>query len=352
MRGTKQSVVLVGLGMVAETHLRALADLREDLTLTGILARNPDNARRVADRIESELGLAPQVLTSGEEIAGLAPDFAILATPPSARLPLTELLASAGIPILAEKPLERDFVAARQIVDLCEEAGVALGAVFQHRARAASKAALDRVRDGRVGAVHLVEIVVPWWREQAYYDAPGRGTYTQDGGGVLITQAIHTIDLALRLAGPVRSVLAMTATSAFHRMEAEDVAVAALEFSSGAIGWLTATTASFPGASERIVLGCADATLRLEAGTLQIDWRDGRAEEIGAEAETGGGADPMAFTHAWHRDVIADFAASLKSGGQPMATATEALESHALIDAIQLSAREDRRVQLPEITDA
>jgi hypothetical protein len=160
-------------------------------------------------------------------------------------------------------------------------AGVPLGVVFQHRMREASQAALALVRGGTLGALGLAEISVPWWREQAYYDEPGRGTYARDGGGVLISQAIHTIDLALTLTGPVASVQAMTGTSRLHDMEAEDMAVSGLRFANGGLGWLTASTASFPGRSESITLHFEKASLHLAEGVLQVHWRDGRPRHMG-----------------------------------------------------------------------
>jgi predicted dehydrogenase len=221
---------------------------------------------------------------------------------------------------------------------MCERAGVTLGVVFQHRMRAASRKAAELVASGDLGALGLVEIAVPWWREQSYYDEPGRGTYARDGGGVLISQAIHTIDLALSLTGPVASVQAMTATTRFHDMEAEDTAVAGLRFAGGAVGSLTASTASFPGSAEWIRLHFEHASLHLEAGVLTVSHRDGRIARFGEEAGTGGGADPMAFTHGWHQSILEDFRDALRDGRDPAVTGRAALASHALIDAITASA--------------
>ncbi len=119
---------------------------------------------------------------------------------------------------------------------------------------------------GTLGRLGLAEIAVPWWRDQSYYDEPGRGTYARDGGGVLISQAIHTIDLALSLTGPVASVQAMTATTRFHKMEAEDMAVAGLRLSPRA-PWAASPPRppSFPGAAESIRLHFDAASLHLEA---------------------------------------------------------------------------------------
>ena len=243
-----------------------------------------------------------------------------------------------------EKPIERTAQAAAQIVDLCRD--LPLGLVFQHRMRPAARRLIDLVDGGALGALAAVEIAVPWWRPQSYYAELGRGTYARDGGGVLITQAIHTMELALRLTGPVARVQAMARTTALHTMEAEDFVVAGLEFASGAVGSLTASTASFPGGAERIALHGAKGSAVLDRASLSLHWRDGRSEVIGGAAETGGGADPMAFTTDWHRGIIDDFADALDAGRDPCVTGAEALHVHRLIDAIQLASREERFVEV------
>jgi predicted dehydrogenase len=197
-------------------------------------------------------------------------DIALILTPPDARASVIAPLAKVGKAILLEKPMGRTLAEAEEVVTICEAAGVPLGVVFQHRMREASSRRARLCEGGSLGALGLAEISVPWWREQAYYDEPGRGTYARDGGGVLISQAIHTIDLALTLTGPVASVQAMTGTTPLHRMEAEDAAVSGLRFGNGALGWLTASTASFPGRSESITLHFEKASLHLAEGVLRV----------------------------------------------------------------------------------
>lgn len=340
---TTRTAALIGTGMVARTHLLAIRDADPSVRLAAVLARNADRAGEFAAQAERELGFRPEIFTNVQSLAESGScDFAIVATPPDARVSLIAPLAAAGMPILLEKPVARDGAEAARIVDICEAAGVPLGIVFQHRMRKASRAAADLVASGRLGALGLAEIAVSWWRDQAYYDEPGRGSYARDGGGVLISQAIHTIDLALSMTGPVGEVRAMAATTRFHDMEAEDFACAGLRFASGAVGVLVASTASFPGTPETITLHFDRASLRLGEGLCRVDWRDGRSETHGAAAATGAGADPMAFTHEWHRSVLEDFVTALDRGRPPMVTGREALAAHALIDAITASARHGR----------
>lgn len=341
------NVVLIGLGMVAGTHLQAIADLAGQIQLQGIFARRPESMAKFAEQAQQTCGYAVRCYESVESIAAdTAVDFAIVLTPPNARLDIVDKLSAANIPLLLEKPIERDTDAATHIVELCEQRQVPLGIVFQHRAREASIKLTEFVRQGAFGALVLVEVNVPWWREQSYYDEPGRGTYSRDGGGVLISQAIHTLELMLSLTGQVETVQAMCRTTTLHDMEAEDFVVAGLTFTNSVVGSLVATTASFPGDAESITLHFDRAVARLQRGTLSVHWRDGRQEEYGAQANTGGGADPMAFTTDWHRDVIADFAKALRDNAAPMVSGREALGVHRLIDALVQSSREQRVIKL------
>lgn len=331
---------LIGTGMVAGTHVAAIK-ASDKVVLKGVTARRPESAQSFAN--EHGVEAYPDVAAIA---ADPAIDFAIIVTPPNARFDLIESLANAGIPILLEKPVARDGKEAEQVVKLCENAGVKLGIVFQHRMREASKKAAELVASGKLGALGVADINVPWWREQAYYDEPGRGTYARDGGGVLISQAIHTLDLALSLTGPVASVQAMTATSRFHTMEAEDFATVGLRFANGAVGSLVASSASFPGEAETITLHFEKASLHLGSGVLTVSWRNGETETFGASATTGGGADPMAFTHEWHQGIIEDFADAIAENRDPVVTGRAALASHALIDAITASSKAGATVEV------
>lgn len=334
-------VALIGAGMVARTHVTACAAAGSPgLRLKGILSRTLRSASALAEFATDCTKEIPFVYSSIEEITQ-DPEvgFAIIATPPNVRKEVIQPLVAAGKHILLEKPIARTTEEAKEIVLLCQKNKVTLGIVFQHRMRAASMKARELVLSGTLGDLAVAELVVPWWREQSYYDEPGRGTYSRDGGGVLISQAIHTIDLALSLTGPVSSVLAMAKTSKFHQMESEDFVVAGLEFANGAIGSMVASTASFPGSTESISLHFQKASLHLQAGQLTVSWQGGETETFGEAAASGGGADPMAFTHEWHQGIIENFVDSLNNHQQPIASGLEALNAHELIDATISSAK-------------
>ena len=290
--------------MVAAMHVAALRGA--GVRLAGVLSRRSKVAQAFAAQHET------QAYASLEALVADRPDFVIVATPPDARSPFVTAFTEAKIPILMEKPIERDAARAEALVAQCEAAAVPLGVFLQHRQRPAALALMARLPE--LGQIATVEVRVPWWREQAYYDAPGRGTYARDGGGVLITQAIHTLDLMLVLAGPVEAVQAMTLSSPLHQLEAEDFAAAALQFRSGAVGSVVASTTHYPGGSEEIILNGTQGSAVLAANQLLIHRHGMAPEAVGEEAGSGGGADPMAFSHAWHQAVIEDFCAALHRG--------------------------------------
>ncbi|WP_415919074.1 Gfo/Idh/MocA family protein [Tateyamaria sp. SN6-1] len=335
------NVLLIGTGMVAQAHILALHDAGAGVRLDAVLGRDPARTRAFCDAASRTLGYAPEPFTDMATALARMPDMAVVITPPDARADISRALAGAGIPTLMEKPVERSLAGARAVTDIYAQAGVPLGLCFQHRTRAAARTLRDRLRSGDLGDIVHLEARVPWWRDQAYYDAPGRGTYARDGGGVMINQAIHTLDLALWLVGPVRRVQALMRTSPLHDMEAEDIAAALLHLRSGASGVLTATTAAYPGSAESIAITTTKGHAHLQGDHLRIDLISGASETIAPDTGggTGGGADPMAFTHAWHQAVLEDFVDALANDRAPLAPPDEALHVHAVIDAMERAAR-------------
>lgn len=337
-------VALIGAGMIAKTHVAALSDARNEIALKAIVSRRPDKARYLADFYQGE---SPE-FTSDLAAVAADPDIpvAIVATPPSVRKDIIEQLAQAGTHILLEKPVGRNPEEALEVVEICERAGVTLGVLFQHRMRAPSIAAVAHVKSGALGKLGLVEIDVPLWRDQSYYDELGRGSYARDGGGVMITNAIHSIDLALSLTGPVSSVQAMTATTMLHDMEAEDFAIAGLRFSCGAVGSFIASTAMYPHRTEIIRLHFENASLKLDKDALEISWRNGPTNIEAKDSEPRKVNPLLGGKHEWHQSVIENFVDAVRHGKKPMVTGREALNAHQLITAIETSSRTGSPVDL------
>jgi len=338
---SRTGIAVIGCGMAATPHALALDALKETVAVEGVYARNTERAQAFGEKFGFPVASDLDALLASPRV-----DIVLILTPPNAREDLVARAAANGKAVLCEKPLERTMDAAERIVGVCNKAGVPLGVVFQHRFREASEALSRLLAGGALGRIRFARVDVPWWRDQAYYDEPGRGTYARDGGGVLISQAIHTLDLMLSFTGPVAAVQGMLATTGFHTMEAEDFAAGALAFSCGAVGSLMATTACYPGEPEEIRLECEHASARLASGILTVNWRDGRKDVHGAEASTGGGADPMAFPFDWHMGLIADFVDVVRQGRPPRVGGADGLAVQRLIAALETSSREGRRVAL------
>lgn len=331
---------IVGAGMAAKPHALALNALRDQIEVRGVWRRNRDELEQFCATYDFPVAEGYEAL-----LADPAVDAVLVLTPPNAREEIVAAAAKAGKHVLMEKPVERSTEAAARIVADCEAAGVTLGIIFQHRFRAASRALADKVASGELGALQAAHLVVPWWRpQQGYYDKPGRGTFAQDGGGVLITQAIHSLDLMLSLTGPVKAVTALSATTGLHKMETEDFVAGGMEFANGAVGALMATTANYPGGAESLTLNFSAASATLTGGNLTLNWFDGRSETLGEASNSGGGADPMAFPFDWHMAQIAEFAEAVDAGRQPVSTGHSALNVHRLIDALIRSGKEGKRV--------
>ena len=165
-------VLLIGAGMVAQTHALALRDNDLGLHLTGVLGRDPQRTKAFCAQATDAVGHAVQAYTDVAEALANSPDMAILITPPNARADYVGALAEARVPTLMEKPVERTLDAAQSIADTYAGAGVTAGVCFQHRTRAASQAVKAKLSAGDLGDIVHVEIRVPWWRDQAYYDEP------------------------------------------------------------------------------------------------------------------------------------------------------------------------------------
>ncbi len=316
--------------MVVTPHARSLLDLGDRVEV--VYAFSPTGARREAFAARFPFPTSDNLNTI---VADESVDSVIVLTPANTHLDIVRRCAEAGKHVLLEKPVEITTERATALVEACAHAGITLGIVLQHRFRPAGQALAAYLRDSRLGEIAGCSTAIRLWRPQSYYDEPGRGSFARDGGGVLISQGIHTLDLMLSLAGPVAEVRGFATTSPLHSMETEDMVMAAIRFENGALGTVDATTAAYPGCPERIEFICRNGTAILAGTGLDIALLDGRTETVAPLATAGGtGADPMAFPHDWHRSVIEDFLDALDEGRPPRIPGREALKVHRLIDAL------------------
>ena len=321
-------VALIGLGMAVTPHAKSLVDLKERAQVA--YAFSPSAARRASFAQRFPF---PQCSDLGTILADRSVQAVLVLTPPSTHLEVVERCAAAGKHVLLEKPLEISTARAEKLVEKCKN--IKLGVVLQHRFRPAAEKLQEIVKSGSLGQLVSASACVPNWRPQTYYDQPGRGTRARDGGGVLLTQAIHTLDLFLSFTPEIAEVRAFSTITAVHRMETEDLVCAALRFANGALGTVHATTAAYPGYPERIELIGTSGTAVLEGTSLVVQLVDSEALRMKTESGAGGtGADPMAFPHDWHRGVLADFLDAIERGREPRVSGAEALKVHRFIDRL------------------
>jgi predicted dehydrogenase len=331
-------IALIGLGMAVDPHARSLLELEDRVEVTYAFSPTEGRRRAFAERFPFPTCESLETILADRSV-----DAVLILTPPNTHLDIVRRVAAAGKHVLLEKPIEITTARSEALVEACRAAGVKLGMVLQHRFRPAARRLARLIRDGELGELAGASASMRLWRPQSYYDEPGRGTLARDGGGVLLTQGIHTLDLYLSLAGPVAEVFAFAATTSLHRMETEDLVCGSIRFANGALGTVEATTAAYPGAPERIELIGAKGTARLEGTGLELSFLDGREVRMESEATAGGtGASPMDFPHAWHRDLILDFLDAIETGDDPMVTGQAALNVHRFIDALLESGRTGR----------
>jgi UDP-N-acetyl-2-amino-2-deoxyglucuronate dehydrogenase len=335
-------IALLGLGMAVTPHVKSLLDLAGRAEVAA--AFSPSDARRTAFAAKFPFPTVDSldaILTDGS-IGAVA-----VLTPPNTHLELVEKCAAAGKHVLLEKPLEITLERSEALAEAGRKAGIVIAVCLQQRFRRAAERLSALLAEGRLGDLVSCNTRIPLWRPQSYYDQPGRGVKARDGGGVLITQGIHSLDLMLSLTGPAAEVCGYASTSALHRMESEDLAAFAVKYQSGAIGTIFAATCAFPGAPETIGLIGTKGAASLGGLGLHAQFHDGSEEHFPeGGAANGAGADPMAFPHDYHLAVWRDFLDAIEHGRSPRVSAVEALKVHRLIDAMTRAAETGEKAAL------
>ena len=322
-------IAVIGLGNALEPHGKSLLDLKDRARVVWAAARSEARTQAAADRFGF-----PVTTDVARAIQDPAVDAVMLLAPANVHLPIAEAAFAAGKHVLCEKPLEITVARGQQLIAAGRSAGRRLGIMLQMRFRPGSQRLKQILDAGELGTIQAASMSVPWWRAQAYYDEPGRGTRSRDGGGLLITQAIHTLDLFRWLVGVSRVEAAQVATTAIHRMETEDYAAALVRLGNGAPGTIMGTVAAYPGSAEWVQVIGLRGTAWLTGGNLNVAWLDGRKEVLTDDGGSGSGANLMGFSHEPHKAVLADFLDSIEAGRDPAIPGEEALATQLVIEDI------------------
>jgi predicted dehydrogenase len=333
-------VGLIGCGNISATHARAIAGI-PDAAVVAVYGPRLERARELA----ASCGAAAADTLDGF-FESAAMDVAAIGTPSGLHGDHGAAAARRGLHVLVEKPIEITTERTDRLIAEAASAGITLGVIFQDRLKPAVRELKTLVDSGALGRPILASARVPWYRPPEYYrDSTWRGTTALDGGGALINQAAHTVDLLLWLCGPVSRVSGRTATR-LHDIEVEDTAVASLEFASGAIGTIEAATSAWPGRPRQIELTGSEGVAVLDGDRLTLDLR--RGSSVGsAPAPAPENATSAAVSDAGpHRAVFIDFFRAVTLGESPCCAGSEGRQSVALIEAIYRSAAQGSAVAL------
>jgi UDP-N-acetyl-2-amino-2-deoxyglucuronate dehydrogenase len=339
---------ILGCGVIGPHHARAIAGLG-----SAELVAVADVVPELAEKLAAEYGCS-SYSSLEDMLSGVELDAVCVCTPSGMHAEDAIVALQAGKDVVIEKPVDVTLKAADRLLEVQRATGRKVTVVSQHRFDTATRVVHEAASKGEFGRLTSGSAEVRWWRSQSYYDSGGwRGTWELDGGGVLINQAIHSIDLLQWLMGPVVEVTAYTGLLAHERIEVEDTAVAILKFAGGALGTIVATTAAYPGLTARIAVhgdrGSAvidDDELRYfhAAGegqggdTYGAGGGENQAEQIieqygATEAGPGAGSDPGSLSMA-HRDQIQDFVEAVREDREPSINVEEGRKPLAIISAI------------------
>ncbi|TVQ36365.1 MAG: gfo/Idh/MocA family oxidoreductase [Spirochaetaceae bacterium] len=338
---------IVGTGMIAGHQARALKDV-SGARLEAVFSRDAARAEAFGGEFNCRSYSDMNRFLADDEVSIVS-----ICTPSGAHLESALAAAEAGKHLIVEKPLEITLERCDRMINAAERHGVYLGGIFQSRFFDASRVVKDAIDQGRFGRLVLGDAYVKWFRPQSYYDQGGwKGTLALDGGGALMNQSIHAIDLLQWYMGKVDSVQAYTATLGHERIEVEDTAVATLQFADGAVGVIEGSTAVFPGFLKRVeICGTAGSAILEEEDLKAWSFSQERPEDqeirrrYGSATKTGGGAsDPGAIGTEGHRRQFSDFIDAVDRGKPLALNGIEARKSVAIILAIYESAASGRRV--------
>lgn len=334
---------IIGAGAICPLHLAAIEKC-EGARLAGIADVSQERAKSVGEAHE-----VPWYTDYNALLADPNVDAVCILTPSGLRAPVCIDAARAGKHIIAEKPLEVSLERVDSIINECDRARVKLAVIFQLRFLPGVQAVARAVFDGRLGKPILGDAYIKWYRSQDYYDsATWRGTWALDGGGALMNQGIHYIDLLQWFLGPAKTVSGHVATLIRERIEVEDTAVACLTFENGALGVIEACTSANIGRPARLELRGENGTIILEDGNV-VFW-DIAGEDAASHphVETGSGAtNPMAITSVGHEAQISDMVAAINEGRPPVVDGREARKAIEIITAVYQSSRSGRITRLP-----
>jgi UDP-N-acetyl-2-amino-2-deoxyglucuronate dehydrogenase len=328
---------LIGGGNISETHARA-AKAIPSVSISAIYGTNAGTVERLSRKYGGHAYNDFDAFLAHRPM-----DLVVIGSPSGLHAQQGIAAAQRGLHVLTEKPIDINVARTDALIAAANQSNVKLGVIFQDRVKPDIRRLKQWIDQGLLGKILFADARVKWYRSPEYYgNSKWRGTHALDGGGALINQGVHTVDLLLWLLGDVARVQARTAT-ALHKIESEDTAIAILEFANGALGTLHATTAAYPGYPRRVEITGSEGTVILEHDRIIAADLRTRPADFGSDApvDTNPSASSAAVTDfRGHQAILEDFIRAIKRNGQPLCDGAEGRKSVALIEAIYRAARQ------------
>ena len=343
----KVRFAVIGAGNIGKFHVRAMQDI-DNVEITVICNRHGTEGQKLAQQVGAEWVDDYHKVVLRDDVDALS-----ICTPSGTHKEIAIAAAKAGKHVLVEKPIDITLPRIDVMLQATRDANVKLSCIFQSRMRQGAQTLKKAVDDGRLGNLLFANAFVLWHRSEEYYANNWRGTLDLDGGGALMNQSIHSIDLLQWLAGPVTSLYAKSETRV-HNIEGEDSASALLTFANGAQGVIQGATSLYHGNPARIEIHGSKGSAVLQEGRIVLwELEDATEEEqkqmVGLEAtDTSGSKHPTAnITHDAHREQIIDFVEAILGDKDPAISGEEARKAVEIIRAIYQSAREGNSITFP-----
>ncbi len=334
---------IIGAGNIAPVHATAIQCI-PDSELVAVADSNMDRAQAITTQSGGDAYTNYHDILARPDV-----DIVTLCVPHYLHSRITIEAAAAGKHVLCEKPMAISVNECDQMIAACEQAGVTLGVIFQGRFEPLALRLKSAIESDELGRLLWVSANTFWHRTDAYYDTGiWRGTWAYEGGGVLINQAIHALDLLLWIAGSPSRVTAQIRTLN-HKIEVEDCALASLEYDNGQLGLVQATTIAIPGYPERLEFYGDQGSVIYHKGQGQLEWHflDSSNDRVDKSEASSGAARPMDISAAGHIAQFNDFAQSIREKRRPKVSGEDGRLSIELVEAIYLSSRKQTTVALP-----
>lgn len=342
----KLRIGVVGVGVIADIHAQAIVD-SNNATFHSAFSRTEKNVKAFGEKYNVNWGTDWENFISDPEL-----DAVSICSPSGNHLDYGEKAAKAGKHVIVEKPIEVTLKRAKRLVNVCNESGVKLAVIFQSRFMQQIQDLKKKLDDNVIGDIFLGDAHIKWFRSQEYYDSGAwRGTKELDGGGALMNQSIHTIDLLQWLTGGVESLYGNVGTFTHERLEVEDNAAVTLRFKNGAIGVIEASTSVQPSQSRRIELHGTKGTAIIVDDSVEIKLADAEEKEDSKIKETDatGSSSPLAsFSTDPHRDQFDGIAEAIEKNEAPPISGEESMKALAIVLAIYESSKTNQPIIIDE----